>query len=322
MLVLSAAVLLTGCHADVAAFRVSVADGEQEYTLSLRDETRRPYEEEDIVSDELDEAPRFRIEEIPEEIEDVPIVTLEVELNGDYHGGTVQIDGAADYTASYAQAVDLAPGTLSEGSAEAVVLRFSLGQQRPPLRAAELRGAELIFTADAGQAYTIEEIRFLTEIPPLQVTFPGSSTPAVFDDRLPVAGDEGEWHVPDISYVTGERSDGLQLRYRMAEDQFVDRTDRPRVMLDLHGREAEVRSLELDLRPGTRDVVVRPGLWQDDTESLTVRGGPGGFELQHIVGSTIPETPSTPIPVELSELLRFPADEWRRDEFELFTWTL
>jgi len=330
VLVLVAATVFTGCHADVAAFRVSVRDAGQDYSLSLRDETRRPYEEEAVVSEALEEDPRFRIEELPEEIGNNEIVMLELELSGDYRGGTVAITGPVDYSASFSQAVDLVSLHRSEGnSPEAdaadvgtVLLRLALGDQRPPVRAAELRGVELIFTAETDRDYTIEAVRFLAQRPPLQVTLSGSTDPSVFDDRLPMVGEAGEWHFPDLSYVLGEISDGVDLRYRMAPNQFDDRTNRPRITLEIHGSGDERQSLQLYLRPGTQNVIVRPALWHGETASLTVRDAPEGFELLQIAATSVSADPSAPIPVEMSELLRFPADQWRREDFELFTWTL
>ena len=322
MVVMAMATILTGCHADVAAFRVSVRAAGDEYTLALRDESRRPLEEEALVSGALEDAPRFRIEALPDEIEDAQIEMIELELSGDYRGGTVEIGGPIAFVGSYSRAVALAAPYQPAPDGDTVILRLSLGDAGAPVAGNALRDAELVFTARAEGAYTIEGVRFLTQPPPPQVTLPDSPDTAVFDARIPVVSESGEWHFPNVASLVANDGDGLRLQYRMAQERFNDRNDRPRITLDLRGSDGENRSLQLYVRPGAQNVIVRPALWQDDTQSLTVRAAPEEFQLLQLAGTSVSEDSSVPIPIEMSELLRFPAEQWRRDDFELFTWTL
>lgn len=327
--VLAAVAVFTGCHVDVTAFRASVTDTEQQYELSLRDETRRPHEEEALVSGTAEELPRFRIDEIPEEIRNVTVQMLELELTGDYRGGRVELTAPAVYSGSFSTAVEFGSESPAAGfhlndrfEGSGSFLRFDLTKGSSPVTVEKLHEAEIVFSAAGERSFRIEGIRFLAEFPAPEVSFPDSSQGTVFDDRLPVIVDSGAWRFTDLSWVLSQPTDGVELRYRLPEDRFSDRNQRPQIALELIGADEERRALQLDLRPGTREVVIRPELWQIDAEMLSVAGGPEGFQLLGVSGRSVSDEPAIPIPIEMSELIRYPANEWRREEFELFTWTL
>lgn len=328
-LAMTVTAMLTACHADVQAFRVTVSDGEQEYDLLLRDETRRPQEEEAIVTGAAEEPPRFRIEEFPEETPNLQLRMLELELAGDYRGGRVQISGDTPYTGSFSTAVNVdypssAGGLEREDSANnsATILRFDLTGAASPVTVEGLRGAEIEFTAADRQSFRIQAIRFFAERTAPTVRFPDASNMTVFDDRVPVSLTPGAWHLEDLSTLLSEGRDGVRLRYRIAEDRFRDRGARPQITLELSGTAGASLTLQAYLRPGTREVILRPQLWDIDPQKLSVTDAPDGFQLLEVSGSAIIDDPDTPISIEMSELLRYPMAQWRRDDFELFTWTL
>lgn len=336
--VIAAIALFSGCHADVAAFRATVHEDELEHGLTLRDETRRPHEEEAQVSGATDELPRFRIDAIPSDAGDLPVRMLELELAGDFRGGQVEISGPIVYSAPFSRAVVVADGSVwarsnSGGNAidGSTILRFDLTTGATSLTVNDLQEAEIVFSAADDREYSIEALRFLSEPAELRVAFPvvsedrgTSETSSVprFDDRLPVSIDPTSREFPDLSALLSGDLDGVRLVYHMPRSAFEDRTARPVATLELRGAGGARRTLQLYVRPGTREVILRPDLWEIDADALTVRDAPEGFQLRELSGTGVPPDPEAPIPIEMSELLRYPADQWRRDEFELFTWTL
>lgn len=329
--------LFSGCHDDVAAFRATVHEGELEHELSLRDETRRPHEEEAVVSGTADELPRFRVDAIPSDAGDLPVGMLELELAGDVRGGHVEITGPIVYSVPFSRAIvvtegsDWAHSDVSENAAEgSTILRFDLTTGTASLTVSDFQDAEFAFSAAPDREYSIQALRFLEEPAELRVAFPvGSDSGAsetssvpLFDDRLQVTVDARMWEFSDLSTVLSGDVDGVRLVYHMPRSAFTDRSVRPAVTLEIRGAGGARRSLQLYVRPGTREVILRPGLWEIDADALTVRDAPEGFRLRELSSTKVSPDPEVPIPIEMSEFLRYPADQWRRDDFELFTWTL
>ncbi|MFW5695531.1 MAG: hypothetical protein ACOCYB_10205 [Alkalispirochaeta sp.] len=329
MALAAAVVVLTGCHADLAAFRVVVDDNGREHTLAMRDESRRPHDEEAVVAGTLERRPRFRIEEIPERLEEVPILQLELELTGDVRDGGVEITGPITYSGQFSAAVEPA-SSMEEREQHAstpeeragVIIRLDLSDRSSRVTGKDLRDAELVFTAGGGHSYTIEGVRLRTRASDLEVRLPGGDQGAIFDDRLPVGRDRGEWRLRDLSHLLAQPYAGVRLQYRMAEEAFDDREERPVVSVNIEGAGDERRTLRLYPRPGVREVILRPDVWDIEAAALTMSESTDGFQLLRVSGQTPSEDPTIPVPIEMSELLRYPASQWRHDDFELFTWTL
>jgi hypothetical protein len=319
------AFILTGCHAEVTAFRTTVRDNGEEHELVLRDETRRPQEEQAVVSGSVDDPLRFRINEVPEALSDDPVVLLELELSGDYRGGQIEITDPVGYTGSFSDAVEYGAGI---APAESVfdgargIVRLDVARFPDTLTPEALLDSELVFRASRGRSFTIEAVRFVTDLPDALVRFPGSLRESIFDQRVPVSVEPGTWRFTDLSHILSSGMDGVRLRYRMPGESFHDRETRPTVILEVSGEAGERTAFDLYLRPGTREIILRPDVWGFPARALTISDAPDEFDLHELSGTAMPDDSAIPVPIELSELLRYPADQWRRDDFEFFAWTL
>jgi hypothetical protein len=104
---------------------------------------------------------------------------------------------------------------------------------------------------------------------------------------------------------------------------FSRRDDRPAMLLELRNTAGESEDLQVMLRPGRNRMVLRPALWGSSPTEVALGGIPEGVELLELRPlEPPPENARVPIPTELAELLVYPQDAWREDDYELFSWSL
>jgi len=144
----------------------------------------------------------------------------------------------------------------------------------------------------------------------------------VFSAQSPRETADGSWTVENLASIGGGLADAYALRYTAEEMLFGDATDRPSVVLELVDAAGRAEPISLLVRPGVHDVVVRPEVWGVDAAQLLLRSEIEGFDFVSITPIPEPTEPFQAIPIEMSELLHYPRDSWRRDDFELFSWSL
>lgn len=144
----------------------------------------------------------------------------------------------------------------------------------------------------------------------------------VLAPRPPRMVTTGSWTVDSLSEVLAGVADGFTIDYRFDGAALTSHGERPSVVIELVDEQGRSEPLSLFVRPGTRRVIIRPEVWRIDAETLHLRSEIEGFEFVAIAPVVKPPDPLEPIPIEMSELLYYPASSWRRDEFELFSWSL
>ncbi|SIQ19212.1 hypothetical protein SAMN05920897_10524 [Alkalispirochaeta americana] len=306
--------LLTGCNHSLESLDVTVQGDQGELPLKLRDLGRRPTGEEALVGplEEGDRPFRYRIEAAGDEplfVAD-PDPRLTVTVSGDITGGEILLF-AGDEGLRYSFS-----GVLTD--------KRSLGDDGSPRRyrlsfpLASLRSGpwEVEFRAPRGsRGYRVEELLFGSKAPKITL---GEVLEA--DMLLPLVADDEALVLPVTTRLVRDHTHSLEIRYRAEEKLFLDRRDRPRLNLLLEGSDGESRTVQVQLRPGERQIVLWPQRWLPRAESLTI---PllDGVVLKEIRHHSLPENPREPILIDLEELQRWPRELWRRDDFELFSWS-
>lgn len=144
----------------------------------------------------------------------------------------------------------------------------------------------------------------------------------VLAPHTPEQIEPGSWRVENLQAVGGGRADGYALYYRAEQSLFVSPAERPSVVLDLVDQEGRTEPISFLIRPGEHHAVIRPDVWGITATGLQVHSEFAGFEFLAIAPVLPPESALQAIPIEMSELLYYPQEEWRREEFELFSWSL
>ncbi len=132
----------------------------------------------------------------------------------------------------------------------------------------------------------------------------------------------GVWRVDSLSAVGVGMTTSFVLRYRVPADEFVGRTARPTAVLEVSDQTGRSEPFAIMLRPGERELVIHTDLWGLEAESLTVRAVDSEFTFLSIAPIEPARSADDPIPIEMSQLLSYPQEIWRREDFELFSWSL
>lgn len=144
----------------------------------------------------------------------------------------------------------------------------------------------------------------------------------VFSAYTPVETADGTWIIENLTAIGGGLAEGYALAYFAEESLFSETSDRPSVVMEMIDQAGRTEPISLHLRPGRHDVVLRPEVWGIDASQFHLRSEIDGFDFLSITPLRAPSTMAAPIPIEMSELLHYPRESWRRDEFELFSWSL
>ncbi|WP_146049526.1 hypothetical protein [Alkalispirochaeta sphaeroplastigenens] len=306
--------LLTGCNTSLDSLKVVVQGDEGEIPLKLRDLGRRRTEEETLVGP-LEEGKRpfrYRIEAAREE----PLLVsgsdprLIATVSGDITGGEVLLF-AGDEGLRYSFGDVLIDKRTDTGGEEPRRYRLSF-----PLASLRNGPWEVEFRAPRGsRGYQVEELRFGQRSPGIVL---GEVLEA--DMLLPLIAKDDSLVLPVTTRLVRDHTHSLEIRYQAGEELFQDRRDRPRQELILEGPEGDRRSLQVNLRPGERAIVLWPQRWLPRAESLTIPLRQG-VVLEGVRHHSIPRDPREPILMELEELQRWPRELWRREDFELFAWS-
>lgn len=314
---LLAVALLAGCNGRVEAFTVQAVGADGRTTpINVEDLARRsPEDEARIAATPETEPIVFRV---PADSEGLTSArALVVHLAGDLSGGELRV-GTVNSVESARFEFD---ALFSGVSAPAYALRLVLPA------AIDAAGMELHFRSASSDGFVIEQID-IEEAPPAPVVElggPAGATP-VLDSRVPTALRAGRVEMANITAFGGNWSagDALEITYDLADDGslFADRGSRPRGRIELTSAAGDRRAIELRIRPGRRVVTVRPWIWGIDAASIAITSDVPGFAISRISGSAIPADPLDAVSVELTELQTYPSSLWRRDDFEVFEWSI
>lgn len=317
--ILAVFLLLPGCNRSLETVSV-VVEGyprpADEQSVSVTDLGRRPADTEAHVlpSAESDRPYRYRVEpagSTPVRL-DGENPRLVVTLRGEIGGGAMTVE-----TENHRQRYHL-DRTLLDARTTPHVRRYRISF---PLDAAMSAPWEVEFTAPPGSSgYVVEELRF--GYAEAMITFADSPEDLTVeaDSLLPLVLSDEAVHLPVLGGVIRDHTQALILDYHADDSLFTDRSERPVAVIELENGNGVTRILELRLRPGKGIVPIRPGRWLADAESLTLTGT-DRFSLRGVRMMPLPQDPNTPIMIELEELQEWPRELWRRDEFELFSWS-
>ena len=317
-------VMLAGCSRDVEAFRTVVRHGDAVVPLRLENVGRRPPEEEGVITGSMHAQHRFRVRGIAEDGASdgdaaTAIRAILLEVSGDPRGASIEltrdeITDRIDVSSFYRAATDRS-GRYS--------LHMDVTAGESALSLSELADVEISFAAGVGRRFTVDGIEFATASDPPRVAFAADGDgPVVIDSRVPVAHGNGEWLFSDLATLVSRRTDALVIAYRQDPAAFVDHTDPVQGVVEFTDELGRVTALSVRLRPGRHDLVVRPRLWGIAADRMRVFTTEPGFSVEGLRGVRVEEDPRVPIPIEMSELLTYPAAEWRDPSFELFSWSL
>lgn len=309
--------LLAGCNRSLESvpIRVVTDEGEEIHALKVSDLGRRSTEKESLVvplASDRDRPFRYRLE--PERDGpirlDHPDARLLVTLSGDITGGELTL-----FSGETGQRYPFSRNILDRRSSAGGRYRLSFPLDR--LREAPW---EIEFTAAPGSSgFLVEEIQFRSEAPAVILATPPDAVQA--DALLPVVLSDSSLELPALQSIIRDHSQALLLEYHAAEELFPDRRDRPVTRVVFKTEEGTAREFELRLRPGSRSVPLRPRYWLPGATSLTVENREG-LTIRRIVPLNVPRDPLEPIVIELEELQQWPRELWRREEFELFAWSV
>ncbi len=316
VIILTAALVITGCNRSLESVtvRIDKRDDSRRMELKVSDLGRRDYESEALVIpiDPESERPfRYRIESTDDT--EVPLETdrpgMIVTVSGEVTGGKV-----AFFTPS-----------------ESVRYRFdeiikddrTRGERRytfsVPIPSRGDMPWEVEFTAAAeSQGFRVEEILFGERL--VSIGIDTSAGTFRTDLSLPLYVTDETLEIRDIRSAIRDVSDALAIDYRAAMSLFDDRANRPILIATLNDS-AGGRSLDAELRPrpGDRSVKIRPYMWFQDTRSVSLRI-PEGVLVTGVSVYERPDEREIPIIAGLREILNWPRERWRRQDFEYFSW--
>ncbi len=317
-------VVLVGCNRNVDTFRAVIRHDDAVVPLRLENVGRRSTEEEGVIVESAHGRHRFRVRgpENGDEIDDGTPSTMSaivLDVSGDPQGASIELAHGEVIdridVSSFYRAVSGGPGRYS--------LRIDVSDGDSPLLLSDLADVEISLAAGVGRRFAVDGIAFATTAESPRLSLAAESNERfVIDSRVPVARGEGEWHFFDVAALVPRRTDALVIGYRQDPAAFVDYTDPIQAIIEFTDESGRSEALSLRVRPGRHDIVVRPHLWGVAADQVRIFTPEPGFFVEGLHGVRVDENRSTPIPVEMSELLMYPASEWRNPEFELFSWSL
>ena len=312
-------VLFTGCNGSVEAFSATLRSGGEETGVELRDLERRPVDQEARLGGQHAAAARFELRDITGPAmppQDAALQAVELTLTGVDGGAAVTLD-RQDQTLLRTRIDDLFP----IGRPQTVRVRLSAVE---PIPVAELAGSRLTMAVAGEDAqYAVDRVVFSAEDAPPRVAFLGADGGAYRDDRLQVRENAQGVVVAGLESMIAAGAGALVVEYRAAEELFSRRNDRPAMLVELRDDSGGSEDLQLMLRPGQNRVVLRPALWGSRPTEIALSGIREGVELLELRPLDPPPRNSrVPIPTELAELLVYPQDTWRTEDYELFSWSL
>ncbi len=311
--------VLSGCQGKLDGVSVTVETAQGHADVFLRDGRRLPPEEELVLSPSDQESYEVLFREDQPVRHDVDV--LEVTVVGDPRGGEVGFRlGDMERTVSLEDVFridDTGWNKTGEGMTRIIlpVPEWFKADGVIP------EGATLTFRAS--RQYHVRELSFRPAPKTLTVATDGERR---FDYRLPVEITEGVWKFHNISRLIAGNTDAVRLEYTYPPERFFDRFNRPAAQIDIGSI-----PIRWNLRPGTSRIVLRPALWHENGEvpvagvsnTITVTlPSAGDFSFQRFVFPAGPAGPDDPVPVELTELSRYPQSAWRDDGYEIFSWSL
>ncbi len=136
-------------------------------------------------------------------------------------------------------------------------------------------------------------------------------------------GEAGGWSVDRSDAAGWSETDPVEIRYvfepqPVSHEEMLAGVSVPSARLYAGDRE-----FRLDLRPGSRRVVLHPATEGIRVTRLALESDHPGLRLEWI-GPLNDRDDALPAarPADLGTILRFRPDEWRQPDFELFSWTL
>lgn len=300
------AIVLSACNAGVESFDMHVEIDGTPKPVELRDLGRRPAGRENVVSAGESRRYIFRV------MDQVAVdaggpVGLVVELGGQWSGGALVM-----HRADESRMVEFDSILEWQRSESSPPVALAIATDRIPPRDTEFE-----FRAPPAGAYQVRSLRVASDPPQVVI----SPTPRG-DARLPVQVDDSAVTISGLDAIIREPDDGLILRYRAPTSLFEDPAFRPTFLVEFERDDGSSEPLAVRARPGENRVVIRPRRWGVDPARVRIVTNDSGVEFVALEPIAPVDDPSVPIPIELSELLGRGRDGWRRDEFELYSWSL
>lgn len=321
MLFVSTALFIS-CDRPLESVAVTVESGAGSgiYAVSAMDLGRRPADEQSFIvplDAEKDRPFRYRIgpkgdEEIRLDGEEPRII---VTVSGEIEGGEITV-----FSGEHGQRYPFSRTLRDHRRTDRKRYRLSF-----PLDSLRNAPWEVEFSAPTGSTgYHVEEI--LLGYTTTDILFPARTAPerpVSVDTLLPLVLNDTSLELPALRGVIRDPSHALLMEYEAPDRLFDDRSNRPVVHMTIRGSGEPLpeKRLEIRLRPGRRSITIRPEQWLPGAESVLVEGT-DRVDLYRIGVLALPDNPWEPIPIDLEELQSWPIDLWRREDFELFSWSV
>lgn len=293
--------MLTSCNADLESVPVEVLRDEGSAQLAVRDTLRRPPEEELLLTPETVDEYAITIET---EISAPVIDTVQLRLEGEVATDSsviLSIDDRSEVEYRFSDLYRSEGGTVPKDGTYLFTLPewfLKDGNVRDPTTITFLRGEG---------SYRVRSIAFLRRDTPRSVVL--DKDKARFDDRVSLWEDETSLRLKGFDST-------IAIEYTQDPDAFTKRERPPTVTIGIGGQ-----TIRYIPHPGQRTVTIRPELWGSPGGEIVIRRVSPGFQPTAIYEVTDPIDPLEPIPIELSELLVYPTERWRHDEYEIFAWS-
>ncbi|MFP4152023.1 MAG: hypothetical protein ACLFSV_04215 [Alkalispirochaeta sp.] len=301
--------VLSGCGGALESVEVTAPSPDGPVTVPIRDVPRAAPEDELTLSTATNEPYSLVV------TEDLPVSGLDVirlEMTGTPGGGALRVArGDRSDTVSYDSLFQL-PGETRSVTVTIPLPEWFLRDGAIP------EDTELSFLPPRDGSYRIEAIDFRNRSTgPAEVeSFWGPEAVSI-DDRLRVFDTPGSLRVEGFDELLRTEGDAVVIEYTHDSSAFVDRDSRPEAMIESGSSRFRLRT-----RPGAGRVVFRPALWGGTADTITLGYDDPGFRPTRVAVVPYSEDPDEILPVELTELRTYPRRLWRRDDFEVLSWSL
>jgi len=308
-LALSLVMILVGCGSSLDSVEVTAPSPDGPVLVPLRDVPRSTPEEELFLPAGADDAYVLVV------TKDLPVTDLEVlrlTMTGTPSGGAVRV--ARD---DMSHTVPYDSLFLFDGETRSLTVTVPLPEWF--LRNGTIpEGTEISFLPPRNGAYRVAAIDLETRDPVARKveSFWGPDGASI-DDRLRIFTTRGTLRIEGLTALLVDERDAVAIEYHHDPAVFTDRGNRPAVTIESGDRSFLVRT-----RPGMARVVLRPALWDAGSDTVSLRYGDSPFRPFRVTVVPHSDDEKEIPPVELTELLSYPRELWRRDDFEVFSWSL
>jgi hypothetical protein len=127
--------------------------------------------------------------------------------------------------------------------------------------------------------------------------------------------------VPEGAEDGGGENRSFELEYEGTPPPY-DPEEAPGAIHLVQGGPAGERTALLTPRKGETSLYFHPGVWKGGIDQISIRGIDGSFRPVSLVPVEPPESRNRPIDLDAGSILRYDPSGWRREEYEIFRWSL